>query len=211
VVLPGTARSQRADPRPPTTPAASAPFRLLCIGSVTPRKGHLDLVEALAACLARNPRLPWRLVCIGSLERDAACAAALRARISALGLSDRVCLAGERDEADVDRSYAEADAFVLASHHEGYGMVLAEALAHGLPIVSTTAGAIPQTVPAGAGILVPPGDVGALSLALERVMAGDAVRDEMAASARRAAADLPDWDTAAGRFLGVLQSLAAVR
>jgi glycosyltransferase involved in cell wall biosynthesis len=90
-------------------------------------------------------------------------------------------------------------------------MVLAEAMAHGLPIVSTTAGAIPDTVPAEAGILVPPGDVGALSLALEEVIARPAVRDAMAAAAQRAAADLPDWDAAAERFLRVLQSPAVMK
>jgi len=189
------------------TATATEPMRLLCVASVTPRKGHLDLVEALAACRARNPEIPWRLLCIGSLERDPGCAAAVADRIRSLGLDERVRLAGEHDEAGVDRAYAESDVFVLASHHEGYGMVLAEAMAHGLPIVSTTAGAIPDTVPPGAGLLVEPGNVGALAAALERVLTGQADMDAMAASAGRAAADLPDWDAAAEGFIGVLRAL----
>ena len=222
VVLPGTERIRAARRRTgpaastpaATTPAATVatatatePMRLLCVASVTPRKGHLDLVEALAACRARNPEIPWRLLCIGSLERDPGCAAAVADRIRSLGLDERVRLAGEHDEAGVDRAYAESDVFVLASHHEGYGMVLAEAMAHGLPIVSTTAGAIPDTVPPGAGLLVEPGNVGALAAALERVLTGQADMDAMAASAGRAAADLPDWDAAAEGFIGVLRAL----
>ena len=180
---------------------------LLCVASLTPRKGHLDLVEALAGCGSRNADMSWRLLCIGSLERDAACAARIRARIEALGLERQVILAGERDEAGVARAYARADAFVLASHHEGYGMVLAEAIAHGLPVVSTTAGAIPDTVPAGAGLLVPPGDVEALGRALARLIGQPALRRSLSLAARLAAASLPDWDAAAARFLALLRSL----
>ena len=68
--------------------------------------------------------------------------------------------------------YATSDLFVLPSRFEGYGMAFAEAIAHGLPVIGTTAGAIPQTVPAGAGILVQPDDVDALASALRRLIEG---------------------------------------
>jgi len=213
VALPGTDRPRTEAQRPAARSDAvastggSQPVRLLCVASITPRKGHLDLVRALATCRARNPGLAWRLVCVGSFDRDPVCAAALRASIGALGLAGQVDLVGERDEAGVERAFQSADVFVLASYHEGYGMVLAEALAHGLPVVSTTAGAIPQTVPPQAGLLVPPGDVCALADAIERVMVDPALRDSLAAAARTAAAGLPDWDSAAGLFLRVLASL----
>ena len=213
VVLPGTdvpvgMRSHASS----AAVAADVPareIRLLCVASVTPRKGQLELVEALAACRAREPASRWRLVCVGSLDRDPAYAADVQARVRALGLQSQVDLVGERDEQAVDRAYDEADVFVLASHHEGYGMVLAEAIGHGLPVVSTTAGAIPQTVPSDAGLLVPPGDVGALAAALAAVIGRADVRRALAAAARRAAQGLPDWQTAAQRFLGMLASVAA--
>ena len=73
--------------------------------------------------------------------------------------------------------YGEADLFVLASRFEGYGMAYAEAIAHGLPVIGSKAGAIPDTVPAGAGLLVAPDDVGALAQALGRLI-GDAERTQ---------------------------------
>jgi len=212
VVLPGTERPQAAGPAATATAATAeaasgAPVRLLCVASLTPRKGHLLLVEALAACRLREPAAHWQLLCIGSAARDPACAASIRSRITELGLDAQIVLAGERDEAGVARAYEEADVFVLASYHEGYGMVLAEALAGGLPVVSTTAGAIPETVPAGAGLLVPPDDVAAFSRALAQMIGQPGLRRSMSAAARAAAAVLPDWDDAARRFTTVLGAL----
>ncbi len=216
VVLPGTqVPAQSPAPFPVHSPmprdrqerAPSEGVRLLCVASITPRKGQLDLVDALAACRARGLASNWRLVCIGSLDRDAGYAAAVQARVRELGLDAQVHLVGERDEDAVDRAYEEADVFVLASHHEGYGMVLAEAIGHGLPVVSTTAGAIPQTVPADAARLVEPGNVSGLADALAEVIGRPEVRRTMAAAARTSARSLPDWQAAAGRFIGMLQSV----
>jgi glycosyltransferase involved in cell wall biosynthesis len=87
-------------------------------------------------------------------------------------------------------------------------MAFAAAISHGLPVVGTRAGAIPETVAPGAGILVPPDDAAALAAAL-RVMIADAhVRETHAAAARVAAAQLPDWDTTARIFLRVLTALS---
>jgi glycosyltransferase involved in cell wall biosynthesis len=103
--------------------------------------------------------------------------------------------------------YGHADAFVLPSYFEGYGMALAEALAHGLPVVSTTAGAIPDTVPGNAGVLVPPGDALALRTALAALLDDPALRARLAAGARAARAALPTWPQAVARFAAVLESL----
>src|SRR5690606_8829445 len=159
VVEPGT------PPAPLATGSGAPALSLLCVATVTPRKGHALLVEALATLQDRR----WTLHCAGSLTMDPACAQALRQAIDRHGLQARVVLHGEHDEAGLRALYARADAFVLPSFHEGYGMALAEALAHGLPVVSTRAGAIADTVPADAGVLVPPGDVAALREALRRL------------------------------------------
>lgn len=199
VPLPAGAVTER--PRP----GAAQTLQLLAVGTVTQRKGHLQLTEALS----RLAELDWHLTCIGSLTRDPTCARRLRDAISANGLQKRVTLAGEVSVRQLDAAYRQADVFVLASHHEGYGMVYAEALACHLPIVATTAGAIPDTVAADAAELVAPGDVAALSDALRRVLTDAAHRHRLAKGAARAAQDLADWPTAVHRWAQALDGLTA--
>jgi len=193
-VKPGTAQRPQALGSRDNAPS------MLCVAALVPRKGHDVLLEALHSLRER----PWRLVCAGSLDRSPQTVAALRRKLIARGLEGRVELVGEVDEAGLARCYAGADLFVLPSYHEGYGMALAEALAYGLPVVSTRVGAIPDTVPADAALLVPPGDGVALANALARIIDDTALRRRLAGAARRAAADLPGWADAAARFAGEL-------
>lgn len=198
VTPPGTARPS---PRHRARPAG--PLRLLSVGTVTPRKGHLLLIEALADLTAR----PWQLLVVGSLARDPETAAALERAIARHGLGERVTLAGEWLPERLGAAYAEADIFVLPSFHEGYGMAFAEALTHGLPIVATTAGAIPETVPTAAALLVPPGDRAALVRALALVLDDARLRTRLAAGAASAGAALPDWPAATARWIAALDRL----
>ena len=176
---------------------------LLCVATLTPRKGHAVLLEALAGLQDRN----WTLHCVGDTGRDAATTGDLRARIAALGLAERVLLHGELDHAGVRAMVQRADVFVLPSYYEGYGMALAEALASGLPVISTTGGAIADTVPADAGVLVPPGDSTALRAALARVFDEPRWRAQLAAGARRARARQQDWPAAVSCFAAALDAI----
>ena len=200
VAIPGTDKPARLTPA-----GRGGPLRLLSVATITPRKGHVLLVEALAGLCEHD----WRLTCIGSLERDPAEAAALRRAIAARNLGDRIILAGERPQASLSAAYQDADIFVLPSYHEGYGMAYAQALAYGLPVVGTTAGAIPDTVPAAASILVPPGDVAALREALRRLLADEPLRARLGEHAARAATALPDWPTAARNWAAALDRSVA--
>ncbi|MGP1393921.1 MAG: glycosyltransferase family 4 protein [Inquilinaceae bacterium] len=174
---------------------------LLCVASLTRRKGHAVLLDALASLADRA----WHLTCAGNTGLDPDTAAAVRARIAETGLDTRVDLLGEVDGDAVAALYHRADLFVLPSYMEGYGMVLTEALARGLPIVATTGGAIPDTVPPAAGILVPPGDAGALSEALGSLMDDRHVLDSLALGARAARRHLETWDGTVGRFAAALR------
>ncbi len=152
--------------------------------------------------------LPWRLRCAGG-DLDPATAAGVRNLAVELRLAGRIEFPGQLDAAALAVEYQRADLFVLPSYHEGYGMALAEALARGLPIISTTAGAIPDTVPAEAGLLVPPGDEAALAEALARVMTEPGLRERLMAGARVARRALPDWPTTSARFAAALRFVTA--
>src|ERR1700730_3857089 len=177
--------------------------RLLAVGSVVPVKGY-DLLIAAAATLTD---MPWRLTIAGDRTRNPAVAAQLDADIEAHGLGDRVAVLGAVPPERIVELYLASDVFVLASRFEGYGMALAEAIAHGLPVVSTMAGAIPDTVPAGTRLLVPLDDAAALAQALRRLISDRAERQQLAMKARAAAAQLPTWQDSARLFAGAVETV----
>ena len=108
----------------------------------------------------------------------------------------------------IEALYTEADIFVLASRFEGYGMAYAEALAHGLPVIGTTAGATPDTVPPNAGVLVEPNDVKALTRSLRMLIDNPKERQWLASGARDAGLALPTWEQQAALFAGAIEALA---
>jgi glycosyltransferase involved in cell wall biosynthesis len=194
VVRPGN------DPILPARRTVSDEIALLSVGALVPRKGH----DALIAALASLRDLPWRLTIVGDGTRDVGTAAELKSAVARYLLKERITFTGAVSTEHLAELYADADLFVLASRFEGYGMAYAEALAHGLPIVGTTAGAIVETVPANAGILVEPDDVPALSDALRRLITDPVLRKVLATGAGSGAAALPTWRQSAELFSQVL-------
>jgi len=184
VVEPGTAR------QPIARGSGTGAVSLLIVASLVPRKGH----DTLFTALERLVDLDWHLTCVGSLDRDPL-AATLAARCATAPLRGRVTLLGELSGAALDAAYEAADLFVLPTHYEGYGMVVAEALSRGIPVVSTATGAIPDLVGDDAGTLVPPGDAEALSAVLEHLMNDRASMRQLREGALRVRALLPTWDT----------------
>jgi glycosyltransferase involved in cell wall biosynthesis len=182
VVIPGCDPSEMS--------RGSGGTRLLCVATVTPRKGHALLIEALAGI----EDIDWTLDCAGSTDRDAACAEAVRDTIARLGVAGRVNFLGELTDDALASAYDAADILVHAASFEGYGMGLAEALARGLPVVSTPAGAL-DDVPASAAIVVEPGDVNAMRGAIAGLLRDPDRRVAMAAAA--GAIRWPTWDEVA--------------
>jgi glycosyltransferase involved in cell wall biosynthesis len=174
--------------------AEGGPANLLAVGSLVPRKGYDVLVTALAGL----QDLDWRLTIIGAGDRAPETARALREQIAVSGLQDRIRLAGAVDDAALAKAYDAADLFVMPSLFEGYGMVLTEALARGLPILCTTGGAAAETAPDAAAVKVPPGDASALAKALAKLIDDRAARRRMADAAWIAAETLPCWRETAG-------------
>lgn len=195
---------------PPGTDRASAPasgssdgiVRLLSVGAIVPRKGF----DVLIAALATLPDLPWRLTIAGDPTRDKAEAARIEAEIARHGLADRVEMLGAVATERLAALYRASDLFVLASRFEGYGMAYAEAIAHGLPVIGTTAGAIPDTVPAEAGVLVEPNEVKPLARALRMLIVNTEERHWFAAGARDVARRLPTWQDSAKLFARAIEA-----
>jgi glycosyltransferase involved in cell wall biosynthesis len=198
VAVPGTDPAQRAA-------AEGDPPRLLTVGTISPRKAQTVLVEALAGLADRD----WTLTVIGATDRVPAETDRLRSLIAASGLEDRVRLLGTLSEAAMDRAYGEADLFVLPSLYEGFGMVITEALAHGLPVIATTGGVAVESLPARACLRIPPGDVVALREALRGLLDEPGHRRELAAEAWAAAQYLPRWGETARIVADVIRRVAS--
>jgi glycosyltransferase involved in cell wall biosynthesis len=183
---------------------------LLCVAAVIPGKGHDVLLDALATIT----EMSWQCLCAGRLDRDQAFAEGLRRRVMNGELAGRVSFLGTLTGADLASSYCAADLLVLASRSETYGMVVTEALAHGLPVVATEVGGVPEALGHGAGgvrpgLLVPPGDPAALGAAL-RAWLGDAeLRRRLRRAAGERRASLSGWSTTASVLAGVLAEAAA--
>ncbi len=179
----------------PAPPRRTNNVQVLCVAQWIRRKG---IVELLRAWRAGN-RAGARLVLVGETDADPAYAAEIRAL-----LTDDVEVLGSIDDATLAACYARADLFALPSGAEGYGIVYAEALACGLPVLGCTTGPVPDLV-GDAGILVPPRDHEALTAALDTLLADAPLRAHLAMLARRRARSLPTWDDCADAFKAVLE------
>lgn len=198
VAMPGTDAAPRAT-------GTGLPLQLLAVGSIVPRKGYEYLVEALAGL----HDLEWRLAIVGADDRSSMTSAQLRERVKAKGLAERITFAGAAGPLELSRYYAEADIFVMSSLFEGYGMVLAEAMARGLPIVCTTGGAAAETVPDGAALKVRPGDATALADAIRQLVESPQLRARLADAAWAAGRRLPRWEDTARTIAGVIRQVKA--
>ena len=208
VVEPGTDRA------PLARGSGTTVVNLLCVATVIARKGH----EILLRALAEFPQYPWHLACVGGLDRDPRTVARVRDLVAAKRLESRVSLCGEMDGERLDARFDLADIFVLPTLYEGYGMAVAEALAHGVPVISTSTGAIPEligslspvagsTAIGEAGLLVQPNDAAALSDALAHALGDSTLRARLAEGARRMRDRLPTWEDAARRMAEAIEGV----
>ncbi|MCL7929840.1 glycosyltransferase [Halomonas llamarensis] len=189
-------------PAPLSEPTRDGRLNLLCVATVTPRKGQ----DILAKALGPLSQLNWQCHCYGSNERAPEFANRVATLIDEHGLTDSLRLHGECDSAELEAAYQRADVLVLPSWYEGYGMVVTEALSHGLPVITTTGGALNDTLPDAAGLKVPPGDSDALTAALTRFITEPLLRERLRQGAKQAREKLNDWQAAGEQFGRILES-----
>lgn len=197
VVEPGLDRSSARKPGA----GAGAP-RVLCVAQWIPRKGVLELVEAWKLC-AEGATLEM----IGDTEADPAYAARVR---EALAGAKGVILRGPVSGEELNDAYAAADLFALPSTYEGYGMVYAEAMSHGLPVIACSAGPVPEVVK-DAGILVPPADTNELARALGKILSDEPLRKKLSEAALRRADEMSGWEATVDGFQRALEATVAQR
>lgn len=198
VARPGVARAGLAT----GTPGGGS---LLCVGSVVPAKGYDVLVAALAQLAERDTagRAPaWTCTCVGARDRDPGFAGHLLQVAADRGLDDRLLFTGVLGGAELDRVYDRTDLLVLPTRLDSYGMVVTEALARGVPVLASAVGGVPEALghaPDGTrpGVLVPPGDVQALSTAVSQWLTDIDQRERLRASARARRSTLTGWDETA--------------
>ena len=196
VARPGT------DPAPVATGSDSG-ARLLCVGAIAPHKGQDVLVRALAGMTD----LPdWSCAIVGSLDADPDFAKQTAAAIRSAGLAGRIELLGVLTGRRLADAYHVADLVVAPSRAESYGMVVAEALARGIPVVAARVGGVPEAIAgSAAGILVPPDDPEALCAVLRRWRKDPGWRAALKAEAVRSRTVVRSWGEAAEIVAAVLR------
>ena len=191
-------------------PVAARPAgsRLICVAALTQNKGHDVLLDALATLTD----LQWTLTLVGSPTVDPGYADLLRERAEGLQLAARIDRTGPLVGRALDAAWSHADALVLATRGETYGMVVAEALARGLPVIASHVGGLPLALGHAAdgsrpGLLVPPDDPGALAVALRRWLEDADLRARLRSAAASRRTTLTGWDVTARRVAAVLDPL----
>lgn len=192
------------DPAPRATGSGGGGLSLFSVGSLTPRKGYADLVRALTHVSGA-----WRLTIAGSRDLAPDHAHEIETMIATSGLSDRILLAGAMNASEIAAGYASADLFVTPSHFEGFGMAIAEAIAHGLPVIATREVAAAGALPATAGLTYPAGDALALAACLNRLIADADLRAALSDAAWTAAQAQFRWSDTARAFLDAIRAGAA--
>jgi len=190
-----------AAPLAPGTPAGN---RLLCVGAVTPVKGH----DLLVAALGQLADLSWTCHVVGALDLEPDFVRGVREQADGLGIAGRLRFSGPLAGPDLDAAYAEADALVVASRAETYGMVVTEALARGLPVIATSVGGVPEALGRAAGglrpgLLVPP-EAAALAGAIRTFLTDGSLRAQLWQRAADRRRNLVPWSGTVARVVGIL-------
>lgn len=183
------------------TRAPVTPPLILSVGLLSPRKGHDVLIEALA--LIQD--LDWQADIVGR-PQDPDFRTTLQEQVEREGLSQRVRLVGEVSGGELQAYYQRASLFALATRYEGYGMVMGEAMMHGLPIVTCAVGAVPETV-GGTAALVPPDQPAEFARAMRALLENPTAAAEAADVSLTRARSLPSWRDTARQIARVIKKV----
>lgn len=200
VILPGRDGCSTIPP-PPSHHVSASGVRFLTVANWSDHKGIHRVVQALA-------RLdPVTSLDLAGEPGDGEYARQVRGLIARHELNARVRVHGSLAADALGQLYAASDVFVLPSRSEGFGIVYAEAMHFGKPVIAGRVGPLPWLVEAGCGLLVPPDDVVALASAMRLLATDDGLRQHLGVNARRRAARLPTWRESEKAFREVIKDL----
>ena len=175
---------------------------VLYVGMVNEEKGLLDLVRALKLLANKDTKLVLHVA--GRIDIEPDYYKKVREE-SLMGCVETV-FHGFLNRHALDRLYSQAHIFVLPSRYETYGMVIAEAMAHGLPIVATDSGGIPELIESGkSGLLYKAGDIEKLSEYIQQLLASPSLRKYLGENALAKARSLPSWDDLQNAFKSLIR------
>lgn len=171
--------------------ALDMPLRLLFVGNCTRLKG----LDHLIAALSLIQDLPVCLDLVGDVSFEPRYHKKLMRQARALGVSERVAFHGAVQHEELGSFYSRADIFTFPSLYEGFGIVLAEAMHAGLPIVATRVGPADEILREGENaLIVPAGDSTALAAAIRLLATDSSIREAFGRRSRELAGSLPTWE-----------------
>lgn len=179
-------------------------LRILFLGNVIPRKGLHVLVDALA----RIPDRPWSLTIAGRTDADPGYAARVLGRIREARLESRISWLGAPEDSELPGIFRNHDLLAVPSQCEGFGIVYAEALTFGLPVIAGDLGGAGEIVTQGEnGFRIPWGDAETLAGRLSALADEPGLLPAMSRKARESAGNLPTWEESMGRIVEFLAGL----
>jgi glycosyltransferase involved in cell wall biosynthesis len=169
--------------------AVGQPLTIVSVGRLTTQKRYPDALEAVARLVREGADLRYRIIGGGKAQQD------LAYRAEALGLGPRVEMMGARPHSEVHDALRDADVYLHTSENESFGVAVAEAMAVGLPVVVTDSGGVTDFVEHGrSGLVVPVGDIAAITDALGTLATDGDLRRDFGAHGRRHVAEHLSWD-----------------
>jgi glycosyltransferase involved in cell wall biosynthesis len=197
VILPGVEAEEQKNSYP------TLPRNLLCVANYLENKGQLLLIKALAEMKMFN----WVMNFYGHQDIDKRYVSELLSQIRHHGLANRIFIHGPISGSALTQAYLHSDLFILPSYFETYGMVLTEALAHGIPVIASTGGGIPYTVPPSMGILFKPGDIRELQLIAKAILENTWLYGKLWNEAANYHKQVNTWTQSVEEFEKLLQKL----
>lgn len=172
-------------------------INILCVANIRRNKGQIVLLEALK--ILKNINIS---ICFAGIIKEEIYFDELNKFVGANNMGKQILFAGYLENEELEKAYKEADIFVLPTLKEGFGMVLIEAMAYGLPVIASNVGGIPEVVEHGKnGLLVPPKDPHKLAEAIKTLIEDNGLYERLSKNALNRCETMPQWEVSVKELL----------